>query len=77
MSTEKSHQVPVEILATKMTSRYKLVIGAARRALELSQGGQKLVEGGLKDKPAITALREIAEGKVELKITKKAKGDKS
>jgi DNA-directed RNA polymerase subunit omega len=74
MSSEKSHHVPVEQLAGKMASRYKLVIGAAKRALELSQGGQKLVEGGLKDKPAITALREIADGKVELKITKKAKG---
>ena len=73
-TTEKSHYVSVEQLAGKCSSRYKMVIGAAKRALELSQGAQKLVEGGLKDKPAITALREIADGKVELKLGKKAKG---
>ena len=61
----------MEKLMEKTQSVYKLVILAARRALELSEGFPKLVEGGAKDKPAITALREIAEGKVSLRAKKK------
>lgn len=54
-------------------SMYKLVILAAKRALELSDGSPRLVEAGLKEKPPLIALREIAAGKVAMKIKKKPK----
>jgi len=67
-------QVPREKLMEKAGSVYKLVILAAKRALELSEGAPKLVEAGAKEKPAITALREIGDGKVTLRLKKQAKG---
>ncbi len=70
---DKLKEIPMEKLLGKTGSIYKLVILGAKRALELSEGFPKLVEGGAKDKPAITALREIAEGKVSLRAKKKAK----
>ena len=54
-------------------SAYKLVILAARRALELSGGGPKLVPADPKEKPGMVALREIAEGKVGFRIKKTGK----
>ncbi len=67
MSTE-------ELLEKTAGSVYKLVILAARRALELSEGSPSLVHAGPKMKPALVALREIAEGKVSLRLKKKEKG---
>ena len=73
MSLEVKQVTPVEKLMEKTGSVYKLVIIAAKRALELSEGSPKLVPGGAKEKPALTALREIADGKVGMKV-KKSKG---
>ncbi len=64
----------MEKLLEKTGSLYKLVILAARRALELSDGSPKLVEAGPKEKPAVVVLREIAEGKVRIKLSKKQSG---
>ncbi len=61
----------MEKLLEKTGSLYKLVILAARRALELSDGAPRLVEAGPKEKPAVVVLREIAEGKVRMKLPKK------
>lgn len=55
-------------------STYKLVILAAKRALELSDGAPRLVEAGVKEKPPLIALREIIAGKIAMKIKKKPKG---
>jgi len=52
---------------------YKLVIIGARRALELSEGSPKLVEASPKEKPALVALREIAQGKVTFRLKKEPK----
>ena len=60
-----------EKLMERVGSAYKLVILAARRALELSNGAARLVEASSKEKPLIVALREIAEGKVSIKTSKK------
>lgn len=57
----------------RVGSSYKLVILAARRALEISNGFPRLTEGNPKEKPLIVALREIAEGKVFIKPKKKSK----
>ncbi len=71
MSADKRGPVPMEKLLEKTGSLYKLVILAARRALELSDGSPKLVEAGSKEKPGVVVLREIAEGKVRMKPLKK------
>ena len=76
MSLEPKEIIPVEKLLEKTGSVYKLVIVAAKRALELSEGSPKLVTSSAKEKPALTALREIIEGKVGVKI-KKASKEKS
>lgn len=56
----------------KVGSVYKLVIVAARRALELSDGAERLVATKL-DKPTTVALEEIRQGKVTYKIREKQK----
>ncbi|MBP7215689.1 MAG: DNA-directed RNA polymerase subunit omega [Candidatus Omnitrophica bacterium] len=45
-------------------SIYKLVIMAARRALEIAEGQPKMVQMAPSSKPSTVALHEIAEGKV-------------
>ena len=59
--------IPVEDLLDKVASRYKLVILAARRAEELNNGGQRLVDINPKVKISTIALEEIREGKVTYK----------
>lgn len=59
---------PIEPLLNKISSIYKLVIIAARRALELNEGAPRLVETDPKHKPATVALEEIAAGKVGCKV---------
>ncbi len=65
--------IALEILLEKTGSMYKLVILAARRALELSEGAPKLVETDPKQKPSLVALREIMEGKVSFRVKKQSK----
>ena len=63
--------VPLEKLLDKtLGSIYKLVITAARRALEIAEGQPKLVDLPGTVKPSTVALHEIAEGKVQCKIAK-------
>ena len=59
---------PIESVMGKVGSIYKLVILAARRALELNDGAPRLVETDAKHKPSTIALQEIAAGKVSLKV---------
>ena len=77
MGLEIRQVIPMEKLLEKGGSVYKLVIVAAKRALELSEGSPKLVTGNSsKEKPALVALREIAEGKIGIRSKKsKGKGD--
>lgn len=74
MSVGSNRNVPIENLFEKTQSMYKLVILAARRALELSDGAPSLVEAGPKEKPALVALREIVSGKVSFRLKKPDKG---
>lgn len=67
--------VPTEDLLKKVDSRYKLVVLASRRAVELSEGGQKLVDLSPKTKVSIIALEEIREGKIAYKKTASGKGE--
>lgn len=66
-------KIPWEELLDKSDSKYKLVILAARRALELSEGAPKLTEADPKSKPPLVALQEIAEGKVAYRVRKPVK----
>jgi len=64
---------PIDKLIEKTGSAYKLVILAARRALELGEGATKLVDAPLDAKVTSVALQEIMEDKVVIKL---AKGEK-
>jgi DNA-directed RNA polymerase subunit omega len=55
-------RVTVEDCLDKVPNRFSLVILAAERARQLAVGGRPLVR--CENKPAVTALREIAEGMV-------------
>ncbi len=74
MNRDSIYLIPQEKLMDKTNSTYKLVIMAARRALEISNGSPRLVESNSKEKAPIVALREIAAGKVFIKTKKKSKG---
>ena len=58
-------RVTVEDCLEKVGNRFALVILAAERARQLAKGAKPLVK--CDNKPAVTALREIAEGKVVFK----------
>jgi len=67
--------VPMEGLLNKTNSIYKLVILAAKRAVELNRGAGRLIDNvGPGVKVSTVALREIAEGKVELKAEEAPEG---
>jgi DNA-directed RNA polymerase subunit omega len=55
-------RVTVEDCLEKVTNRFALVILASERARQLSRGGRPLID--CDNKPAVTALREIADEKV-------------
>lgn len=55
-------RVTVEDCLEKINNRFALVILAAERARQLAKGAAALVE--CDNKPAVTALREIAASKV-------------
>ena len=78
MSTEKRREYSIEKLLERCGgSIYKLVILAAKRALEISDGAPRLVEMSVKEKPALVALREIFEGRIGMKIKKSKDGEKA
>ncbi len=52
----------------KADSIYKLVLLASRRAVEISETGQKLVNIGPKVKASTVALEEIRQGKIFYRI---------
>ena len=56
-------QAPIDELQKQCASIYKLVVIAAKRAKELSEGAPKLVRSDLKKVTSI-ALEEIHQGKV-------------
>ena len=68
--------IPVEDLLDKVDSRYKLVILASRRAGELNNGGQRLIDISPKAKISTIALEEIREGRITYKEAKESKESK-
>jgi DNA-directed RNA polymerase subunit omega len=55
-------RITVEDCLARIPNRFELVVVAARRAKDLLQGARPLVKTD--NKEIVTALREIAEGKV-------------
>jgi DNA-directed RNA polymerase subunit omega len=62
-------RITVEDCLAQIPNRFQLVLAATYRARMLSQGHAPKVD--CKNKPAVTALREIAAGKVGLEMLKK------
>ena len=63
--------IDIEKLLNKTGSLYKLVVLTAMRAVELSDGAANLVGDKPEGKTINTALKEIAEGKIEFKVKEK------
>ncbi|MDO5531295.1 DNA-directed RNA polymerase subunit omega [Sutterella sp.] len=55
-------RITVEDCLKKIPNRFQMVLAAAYRARQLSQGYAPKIDA--KDKPAVIALREIADGLV-------------
>lgn len=55
-------RITVEDCLARVPNRFELVLAAARRSKQLIKGAQPLVESN--NKELVTALREIAAGKV-------------
>jgi DNA-directed RNA polymerase subunit omega len=65
-------RITVEDCLEQIPNRFQLVLAATYRARMLSQGHAPKVE--CQNKPGVTALREIAAGKVGLEMLKKVPG---
>jgi DNA-directed RNA polymerase subunit omega len=60
-------RVTVEDCLDQVKSHFELTLVAAKRAKQLLAGtGPAIETGHRKDKPTVTALREIAQGKVRV-----------
>ena len=57
-------RITVEDCLTKVTSRYDLIVLAAKRARQLATGGRRPTLDWEDDKPTVMALREIEAGTV-------------
>ena len=62
-------RITVEDCLLQIPNRFQLVLAASYRARMLSQGHAAKVNS--KNKPGVTALREIAAGKVGIEMLKK------
>jgi DNA-directed RNA polymerase subunit omega len=62
-------RITVEDCLQKVPNRFQLVLAATYRARMLSQGHAPKIES--KNKPGVTALREIAAGEVGLEMLRR------
>ena len=62
-------RITVEDCLQKIPNRFQLVLAATYRARRLSQGHAPKVE--TRNKPGVTALREIAAGEVGVEMLRK------
>ena len=62
-------RITVEDCLAKIPNRFQLVLAATYRARMLGQGHAPKVE--TKNKPGVTALREVAAGEVGLEMLRK------
>lgn len=52
----------------KIGNRFDMTLVAALRARQLEKGGQSLISDTENDKPTVLALREIADGLIDVKV---------
>jgi DNA-directed RNA polymerase subunit omega len=64
-------RVTVDDCIKLIPNRFDMTLAAAYRARQISTGATPRVEAG-RDKPAVLALREIAEGLTGVEVLKKA-----
>jgi DNA-directed RNA polymerase subunit omega len=64
-------RITVEDCLNRIPNRFQLVVLAARRAKDLLKGARPLAQS--ENKEVVTALREVAEGKVWMVPTATAK----
>lgn len=62
-------RITVEDCLQRIPNRFQLTLAATYRARQLAHGAEPLVE--TRDKPTVTALREVAAGKVGLEMLKR------
>jgi DNA-directed RNA polymerase omega subunit len=67
------NEVTMEDLMKNVGSRYKVVVLASKRTLELAEGKPKFVEMPATAKLSAVAVKEIAEGKVGYKEVEEEK----
>jgi DNA-directed RNA polymerase subunit omega len=60
-------RITVDDCLKLINNRFVLTLAATYRARQLAQGASPLIDGA-RDKPTVTALREIAAGKVGQEI---------
>lgn len=62
-------RITVDDCLVQIPNRFQLTLVAAYRARQLHNGSEPLINvQGLRDKPTVLALREIAAGKVGVEI---------
>jgi DNA-directed RNA polymerase subunit omega len=64
-------RITIDDCIKRIPNRFELTLAATYRARQIAQGSQPMVDS--KDKPTVTALREIAAGKVGLEILNRGK----
>lgn len=62
-------RITVEDCLNKVPNRFQLVLAATYRARMLSQGHAPRIES--KNKPGVTALREVASGEIGLEMLRR------
>lgn len=66
-------RITVDDCLDNIPNRFQLTLVAAYRARQISNGSDPLVSmHGLRDKPTVIALREIAAGKVGVELLQKS-----
>ena len=68
-------RITVEDALEKVSTRYELIILAAKRARQLATGGRRATLGWEDDKPTVMALREIEAGTVTVENVNDLKVD--
>ncbi|ULJ63349.1 DNA-directed RNA polymerase subunit omega [Wielerella bovis] len=61
-------RITVEDCIPQIPNHFDLTLAAARRARQLENGTQPLVDDVRNNKPTVTALREIAAGQIGVDI---------
>ncbi len=66
-------RITVEDCISKIPNHFDLTLTAARRARQLENGTQPLVDDIRNNKPTVTALREIAAGEITADLLNRSK----